>query len=166
MKTFKNELTLKDFKALYADQYPRLCVYAHKYLKNLDTAKDLVQELFIKVWEDEEHLTGYFYKAIKHKCLNLLKSKRNKLTERFKLEDVNIVDIQTFLKVYDETFKTTDILQRAIDRLPDKASQVIQLSLQDLSNKEIAKQLQVSVNTVKDHKKLAYRKLRVFLKGF
>jgi DNA-binding NarL/FixJ family response regulator len=53
----------------------------------------------------------------------------------------------------------------AIRTLPDKAAQVIRLSIKDYTNDEIAKALSISVNTVKDHKKVAYRKLRKFL-GF
>ena len=56
--------------------------------------------------------------------------------------------------------KTTVIIENAIKALPDKAAQVIRLSIKNYTNDEIAKKLSISVNTVKDHKKVAYRKLR------
>lgn len=77
----KKEPTLNDYNTLFKSLYPALCVFAYKYLNNLETSKDIVQEVFIKVWEDkttfqdENHITGYFYKTVRNKCLNHLKSK-------------------------------------------------------------------------------------------
>ena len=81
MKTFKDELTLKNYKLLFECLYPRLSLLAYKYVNNLDLAKDLVQKVFIKVWEDqvafknESQAANFFYTAVKNKGLNLLKSK-------------------------------------------------------------------------------------------
>ncbi|WP_408612124.1 sigma factor [Flavivirga spongiicola] len=60
--------------------YPQLSVFAYKYLNDLEISKDLVQEVFVEVWEDQiafknkNHATGFFYKTVKNKCLLFLKS--------------------------------------------------------------------------------------------
>ena len=74
----KKEFTLMSYKQLFESLYPQLCVYAYNYLNDLDTSKDVVQDVFIKVWEDqitfqnENHRTNYFYKAVKNECLKYL----------------------------------------------------------------------------------------------
>ncbi|GAA3592101.1 sigma factor [Flavivirga amylovorans] len=81
MRGSKKEITLKRYKQLFESLYPQLCVFADKYLNDLDTSKDLVQAIFVKVWEDQitfqnkKHRTSYFYKAVKDECLNYLKTK-------------------------------------------------------------------------------------------
>ncbi|GAA3633719.1 sigma factor [Flavivirga jejuensis] len=85
-KEDRNELTLEDYKNLFEGLYPQLCELACKYLNDLESSKDLVEEVFVNVWEDgivfenENHTTSYFYKAVKNACLNFLKNK----TQTFK----------------------------------------------------------------------------------
>ena len=171
MKQGRKEPTLKDYSTLFKSLYPQLCVFAYKYLDNLETSKDIVQEVFIKVWEDktvfqdEDHTTGYFYKAVKNRCLNHLKSKQHLLTARYGQEYPESYDTEEFLMSEAVIVETTVIIENAIKTLPEKAAQVIRLSIKDYTNDEIAKALSISVNTVKDHKKVAYRKLRKLL-GF
>ncbi|MDD7886735.1 sigma factor [Flavivirga sp. 57AJ16] len=80
MEGDKKELTLMDYKQLFESLYPQLCVFAHGYLNDMETAKELVQEVFVMVWENrvtfpnENHRTGYFYSAVKKECFNYLKT--------------------------------------------------------------------------------------------
>ncbi len=171
MEGNKKKLTISEYRRLFDSLYPQLCVYAYKYLDNLELSKDMVQEIFIKVWEDkipfvdDSHSTGYFYKAVKNKCLNHLKSKHYKITERYELAELEDYDTEEFVFTEDVSIETSEIINRAIDELPTKAGEVIRLSIKDYTNNEIAEKLSISVNTVKDHKKVAYRKLRLAL-GF
>ena len=81
MRENKKEITLKSYKQLFESLYPKLCVFSYNYLNDLDISKDLVQEVFVKVWENKEgfqnekHRTNFFYKAVKNECLNYLKTK-------------------------------------------------------------------------------------------
>ncbi|MDO5971999.1 sigma factor [Flavivirga aquimarina] len=77
----KKEFTLTSYKQLFESLYPQLCVFAFKYLNDLDISKDIVEEVFVKVWENqidfqnEKQTTDYFYKAVKNECLDYLKTK-------------------------------------------------------------------------------------------
>lgn len=165
----ENQLTLKGYKQLFESLYPQLCVFAYKYLNDFETSKDLVQDVFIKVWEDkitfenENHATGFFYKAVKNKCLDYLKSKRYKVTERYELAKIETYETEAFFMSEAVVIETTAVIENAINTLPNKSAQVIRLSIKDYTNNEIARQLSISVNTVKGHKKVAYRKLRDLL---
>ncbi len=171
MSMEKENFSHTRYKHFFEGLYPQLCVFAYKYLNDLEISKDLVQEVFIKVWEDkitfqnENHRMGYFYKAVRNKCLNHLKSNRYKLTDSYELAKPEDYDNEVFFISEAVVIETTAIIEKAINTLPDKAAQVIRLSIKDYTNKEIAKQLTISINTVKDHKKVAYLKLRKLL-GF
>lgn len=166
MQGEKNELTLKDYKKIFESLYPQLCVFGYKYLNDLDLSKDIVQEVFIKVWEDqftfknENHIVSFFYIAVKNKCFNYLKSKQYKITKRLEREELELQEAESVFMPEAVAVETTTIVKKAIDKLPSKAAQVIRLSIKDYTNSEIAEKLEISVNTVKDHKKVAYRKLR------
>ncbi|MDD7885420.1 RNA polymerase sigma-70 factor [Flavivirga sp. 57AJ16] len=169
MRGGDHEFTLESYKKLFESLYPQLCVFAYKYLNDLEISKDFVQEVFVKVWEDkitfqnENHATGFFYKAVKNKCLNYLKSKQYKATERYELANIEAYETEEFYMSEAVVIETTAVINKAISQLPEKAAQVIRLSIEDYTNNQIAEELSISVNTVKDHKKVAYRKLRDFL---
>ncbi|MDO5969407.1 RNA polymerase sigma-70 factor [Flavivirga aquimarina] len=171
MREGETKFTLKNYKKLFESLYPQLCVFAYKYLSDLELSKDIVQEVFLKVWEDkmtfqnENHTTGFFYKAVKNKCLNYLKSKSYKVTERYESANLKAHKTEEFNISEAVAIETTVVIENAIKKLPEKAAKVIRLSIEDYSNNEIAEELSISVNTVKDHKKSAYRKLRNLL-GF
>lgn len=169
MRGGDNQFTLKSYKKLFESLYPQLCVFAYKYLNDLEISKDFVQEVFVKVWEDkitfqnENHATGFYYKAVKNKCLNYLKSKQYKVTERYELANLEAYETEEFYMSEAVVIETTAVIDKAISKLPEKAAQVIRLSIEDYTNNQIADELSISINTVKDHKKVAYRKLRGFL---
>ncbi|MDO5978700.1 sigma factor [Flavivirga spongiicola] len=74
-----NEFTLKDYKKLFENLYPQLSAFAYKYLNDWEFSKGVVEEVFVKVWEDKitfqnkDHATGFFYKTVKNECLHFLK---------------------------------------------------------------------------------------------
>ncbi|AXP79720.1 RNA polymerase sigma factor [Mariniflexile rhizosphaerae] len=86
-------------------------------------------------------------------------------TERYWEQNIETYETEEFLMYGAVVVETTVIIENAIKTLPDKAAQVIRLSIKDYTNDEIAKKLSTSVNTVKGHKKVAYCKLRNLL-GF
>ncbi len=83
MSEHKNGLSLHSFKLLFERLYPQLCLFACNYLNDLEASKALVQDVFIKVWENEvvflneQHSTDYFYKAVKQQCLKIYNLKTN-----------------------------------------------------------------------------------------
>lgn len=162
-------LRLKNYKVVFGDLYPQLCVFAYKYINNLDTAKDIVQETFIETWDDDivfkndNHRIRVFYKLVKNKCLNYLKSKQYGITDPFEFKNLGAYDSEDFIVSEAVVVETTSLVEKAINKHPNKAAQVIRLNVKDYGNNEIAEQLDISVNTVKDDKKSAYHKLRAFL---
>ncbi|TNJ46084.1 RNA polymerase sigma-70 factor [Tamlana fucoidanivorans] len=161
--------SLKGFKVLFDTLYPSLCLFAKRYLNDMDSAKDLVQEVFISVWEKQPELKNqnavkaYLYTMVKNRCLNYLHSKQAKQMrkttsidiENLKHEVVVLADI-TMVETYAHLYK-------AIKTLPKQTAKVIELTLKDYTTKEIAEELAITPSTVRTQKSRAYLKLKGIL---
>lgn len=166
------QLTLKEYEKAFDSLYTLLCLFANKYLNDLEASKDIVQVVFIKIWEDnigfrsEENIKSYLYTSVKNKSLDYIKSKRVKSTE--KLSSLKIEDIETepFYLREVVVLETHSIIEKAIQTLPKKCAQIIRLSINNFTNPEIATELGISINTVKAQKKIAYKKLKPILKDY
>ena len=156
----------QDFKALFNAYFPALCLYAERIVSDSDAAKDVVQEVFIKLlksnamFENEKAIKAYLYILTRNSCLDSIKKSRNDL--RLTNEELFSYSENEFLEdiVKEETYRLLDI---AIKELGLQSQRIIQLSMNQLSNPEIAEELNISVNTVKTLKLRAYKKLRGIL---
>ncbi|NKI27062.1 RNA polymerase sigma-70 factor [Arenibacter sp. 6A1] len=150
--------------------YTPLCLFANKYLDSLDDSKDIVQEVFVKVWKknivirDEAAMKSYLYTAVKNKSIDFLKSSYNKKKNLSVQIDFKDLESDAYLAREIIISEASEIIEKAMNTLPKKSGKVVRLAMQGLSNEQIAEELGVSINTVKTQKKLAYRKLRVLLK--
>ena len=69
----------KEFQQLFESSYPMLCLFAQKYVQDMDVAADMVQDAFLKLWEGEEFVNesaakSFLYTEIRNNCLNYLKA--------------------------------------------------------------------------------------------
>jgi RNA polymerase sigma-70 factor (ECF subfamily) len=154
------------FKEFFDDYYPILCVFAEKYLKTPDKSKDAAQEALVKFWEKKDEFNdlkgvkNFLYVVVKNNCINILKkSKKNE-----DLSSLKELESESFFKKNIINQETFAIVRNAVNSLPDRQKEIIELSMQGLKNHEIAKELDITANTVHTAKKNAYRKLREMLK--
>jgi RNA polymerase sigma-70 factor (ECF subfamily) len=117
------QLTLKEYKKTFDSLYTLLCLFANKYLNDIEASKDIVQVVFIKIWEDniefrsEENIKSYLYTSVKNKSLDYIKSKRVKSTE--KLSSLKMEDMETepFYLREVVVLETHNIVEKAIKTL-------------------------------------------------
>lgn len=161
------------FRALYDKYKGLLYIHAYRKLKNKEEARDIIQDIFLSIWERRERLnitesfSAYLYKAIRYKVIDRI-NKRNDAAayqEHF----------QAFLNTYlnasadnaDHLVRErilTSIIDKEISQLPPKMRAVFELSRKsELSHKEIAAQLNLSEQTVRTHVKHALQILRTKL---
>lgn len=157
----------KDFERFFRENFPSVYIFMKHYTGDDELARDLTQETFMRVFERRESVElgedgrAYLYTIARrlywHHC-------RHKEVEDEYLAhlDENEADDYDFLREVTQR-ETMRVLYAAIDRLPSRARQVIQLSLEGKSNSEVAECMQISLNTVKDLKKSAYIRLRGLL---
>ncbi len=151
--------------------YTPLCLFAHKYLENIEDSRDVVQDVFLKIWQkkivfqDKTAIKAYLYRAVRNKCLDFLKSSYSqKQKQRLGLDIKQLEDDSFFAREVLLT-ETSEIIENALNTLSLKYRKVIKLAMDGLSNEQIAEHLQVSINTIKSQKKFAYKKLRIVLKN-
>ena len=155
----------KALKQFFESFYPSVCIFARKYVKDMDIAQDIAQESFIEFWKRREQfidikaLKGFIYTVTYNKCLNQIKlsSIREDILRNQLLSD----DFFYEMVQEEETYR---ILYQAINGLASQSRRIILLSLKGYKVVEIADELNISVNTVKTLKKNAYKELRSKLK--
>lgn len=152
---------------LFTTFYPRLYGYAIKFVKNDDTAKDLVQECFIRLYEKHGELKDISLKSmlftmVRNLCLNYMK---HELIIKKHISD--ILQKCPGEKLYNEDFeyeKSSDMIieelehniETAINSMPETTKKIFIMSReQNLKQKEISEQTGMSLYNVNKHLKLA-----------
>lgn len=167
----KNNISVEDYKKLFDTFYVSLCIFSSKYTKSLDLSKDVVQEVFIALWnkqiqfEDTDNIKSYLYTSVRNKSLDLIKNKAFQSKVQLEPETLKSLTSQTYFEKQVLTEETYRIVNEAVNTLPKKCKRIIHLSLKGLENKQISEELSISLNTVKTQKRIAYQKLRPLLKS-
>ena len=150
------------YRSIFNMLYPTMCLFAKKYIDNYNDAEDIAQEIFIELWnqrtkfESFEQIKAFLYLSIKNRCLNVIKHNvvKEKYSQTFLLEQ------EQYFEEYVVEVDVIFLLNEAVNKLPEQRKHIMHLSMQGLANNEIAEQMQISINTVKLHKKIAYKELR------
>jgi len=142
------------YKILFNQFYRPLCLFANKYVLDLDVAEDIVQELFIKFWEQRDNifldtsLKSYLFQSVRNECLNYLK--HQKVEAKYKLHVMN-ASSDVFFQDKLEEEEVNILIYNAIQTLPPRCKQIFELSrFEGKSFEEIAQVLSISKNTVKN----------------
>lgn len=152
---------------LYRRHWQSLFLTAYQVLKDREACKDLVQELFTEVWQKASgiRLTGsfkaYLANSIRYKVFRYIRQNPvreewfEQLTERMQTpspeSELAVKELQA-------------LLNALVNALPEKCAQIYRMSReQQLSYKEIAGRLNVSVKTVENQINIALRRLRIAL---
>lgn len=149
----------KVFKLIFETFYKPLHIFAVKYVKDSDLAEDLVQEVFVKLWEKRETwvdtvtVKAFLYTSVKNKALNHFR--HQKVIDTHQKQMLADKSSELFFKnhlIEEETYR---ILLQAVEALPDQTRKVCVLSMNGVQNAQIAEELDLSVSTVKYHKSQA-----------
>lgn len=157
------------FKKLYDGYKNRLYGYVLAIVHSTHAAEEITQELFIKLWINREMLEQianpehYIFTMARHRTLNYLRKAANdtRLLRELKEAMIPVVnDVEEQITTHDYE----DMVEEALKQLSPQRSLVFRLSrYQGLKAEEIAQQLQLSCNTVKNHLTAALRFIRSYL---
>lgn len=153
----------KGIRLLFNRYYHALVVYAEQIIRDNQHAEDLVQDFYVRLWEDNYlqqvsagGLASYMYTAVRNSCITR-QTRKDILRHSEELTEVE-VPAEAFMAVDEE--RVNRIMQE-IERLPERTRQVVEYVIfKELKYKEAAAQMNVSVNTVKFLLKEATRRLR------
>ena len=150
------------FRLLFDAYHMKLCIYAVQLTDSFEMAEDIVQDVFVKIWETREKLGGidnlsaYLYQMVRFRSFNYLRAEkiRQDATRSF-AEELEESEMNEYIK--NETFR---IVMRTLEDLPHGSRNVFSRAIQGYSAKEIADELGIAVETVKKQKQVARRILK------
>lgn len=170
------EVDKNKFSEIYSSYYPRLFRFAKEYVGNVEDAENLVQDMFMYLWNNSTflntvvNLNAFLFTLIKNRSIDFLRQQlRRERTSYSLLETMEYELNLEALEVIDENLMLDNNLeqkiQEAIQSLPEKCREIFMLSrVEGLKYSEIAEKLHLSTSTVDNQIGIALKKLRVKLK--
>lgn len=157
------------FSELFRQHEHRLYTLALKLTKSDQLAKDIIQEVFLKLWDQRNQLSSilnieaWLYRVTENKIIDFLRkaSADNRLKEKIWNQLQQIVNES---EQYLAAKEYNQIIQKAIDLLPPQRKLIYQLNKENGMNyREIADKLHLSKHTVKNQLSTAIQSVRSFL---
>ena len=153
------------FESLFKKYCQPLINFSRRIVNETETAENIVQDVFLKVWENRKSLKSgtsiksYLFTIARNESL---KYQRHQTVVRESEEAVR--DLHSSAETPDEQFSESEIefqIQRAIDLLPEKCREIFMMNRFDgLTYKEIAEVLYISIKTVETQMGRALKRLR------
>ncbi|MEN6453963.1 MAG: RNA polymerase sigma-70 factor [Prolixibacteraceae bacterium] len=160
------------FEQLFKEYFRELHVYSFSVLRDWDLAEEVVQTLFLKLWENgswkrvETSMKSFLYRSVYHESLNVLR--QHKVRRNYENSILYTMKNETeYATSPVELNELEERIRISLNRLPEKCRTVFQLSrFGELKYHEIASQLGISVKTVETQMGKAIRMMRRDLKDY
>jgi len=146
------------FERIFLLYHAPLRYYCEQLTGEDEASEDLVSQLFLNLWkkqvvfESTEHAQAYLYRSAKNTCLNYIRNEKKAVEKK----EAIIAETTEAESDYLSAFIKAEVwaeLYRAIESLPSQCCKVITMSYLDgMSNQEIADELDLSLQTVKNYK--------------
>jgi RNA polymerase sigma-70 factor, ECF subfamily len=151
------------FELLYKRLFPRLKDFAYRVVKDEDIAKDIVQDVFIKLWEKKKeikliNIEAFIFKVLRNQCISHIKNLKivenvkvnlSSLSHAEELYRIDFIKNEPYLLVEKELQLE---VEKVMNSLPEQCKNVFQLSRIDgLKNREIAERLGINIKNVERH---------------
>ncbi len=163
---------LKSFEALFRQYYQMLCTYALRFVKDPDTAEEIVQDLFYKLWEKRAELQintsikSYLYSAVHNRCLKFIEH-RNVETKYRNYYLLHESEIDNEPGDSASISELHGVIENTLNALPERCSRIFRLNrFEGLKYHEIALKLSISVKTVEANMGKALKLMRKNLKNY
>ena len=164
-----------DFDKIFIEYYSGLCVFAYRYIRDKQASEDIVEDVFCKFIEksdtirDRTSIRSFLYQSTKNGAINYLKNLNNQhISVDYNEEDELNACIDKFVlndSEFDYDYQLlVKVINSTISSMPAKQKKVFLMSRkQNLSNKEIASVLNISIKAVEKHitKSLAFIRQRL-----
>lgn len=165
-------IDLNSFELVFREFYQMLCSYAYRFVNDDDTAEEIVQELFYKLWEKRfelqvtSSLKSYLFSAVHNRCLKYIEH-RNVETRYKNYYLLHGSEIDNEPQQSSNVTELQGIIERTLDSLPERCSRIFRLNrFEGLKYIEIAEKLSISIKTVEANMGKALKQLRRNLKQY
>ena len=145
---------IRQFETLFRSSYISLVKYAGTLIKDKDTAEEIVQDLFFRIWKDREKLkiesslNGYLFRAVHNRCLHHIE--HMKVVERHARELTYSTSQESESPAEILYYKELQArIAEILEKLPERCGMIFCMNrFEGLKYAEIAEKLSVSVKTV------------------
>jgi RNA polymerase sigma-70 factor (ECF subfamily) len=161
-----------NFDQVYVCYFTRLHRFAKEYVMSDEDAENIVQDVFMMLWEKRQvlnvqiSLTAYLFSLVKNKCIDYLRHKV--IAEEYKQElNAKLSSLEEINRAFSSDEDIERFINEAINKLPKRCREIFIMSrVEGKKYQEIADELNISVNTVENQMSIALKKLRVELKEY
>lgn len=180
MKLQPSNSSKEAYSKVYAMYFPKLVRFSETYILSRQDAEDIVQDIFLYLWEHLElldslnNINAFLFTSVKNRCIDFLRKQAQSTDKNKALSELQEKEIQFKLfslqaldenKLSDSEIET--IVTNAIHSLPKRCREIFILSrLESLRHKEIAVRLNISTNTIEGQIAIALRKLKKELDNY
>lgn len=155
----------RDFKTEVLPISNKLMRFALQILQDEEEAKDVLQDVFLKLWQkrDElskiENIEAFAYRMMRNRCLDMIRARRTvsiDLLTKARLPEEESTDVDHL-----DTANSVELVKKAIAELPDLQRTIIHLrDIEQLEYEEIAEATQMNVNAIRVNLSRARKKVR------
>ena len=173
--SFSTQTKDRTFKQLYEEYYAPFCLYAKRFIDDLDTRQDIVSDVFASLWDkmdtdsfdlQSDTALGYIKMCVKNSCLNFLKHQEYEWSYAENIQKKTPVYETEPDSVYtlDELYR---MLYETLDKLPENYRTVFMKSFFEVkTHVEIAEEMNLSVKSINRYKQKTMELLRNELKDY
>ena len=157
--SYVNIQSEKDFHLIFREYYQILVNFACRYTNDKQVSKDLVQDVFVKLWEKRKdfdcikNIKNFLFTTVRNKCYNYLRD--NKLKKHVDVSNLEALIVE--FSIENEIIKEEVLFQvhQLYKHLTPQQQKIFSLSSNGLKAKEIAEELNIGIETIKTQKKRA-----------
>jgi RNA polymerase sigma-70 factor (ECF subfamily) len=156
-------MTVEGFKSIFDEYYRPLKNFLYYKLTDKDLAEDITQEVFIRAWDKRdtillESVKSYLYKIANNLAINHFNSAKTRFELKLEDHDSTVSESPHYVMEKDEFAAK---LNRALDNLPESQRVVFLMNrIDDLTYREIAERMEISVKAVEKRMQGALESLR------
>ena len=161
-----------EFEKLFREHFTALCYFARKYLGDLDSSKEIVHSVFIKIWENrssfdwEKPAKSYLFTSVYNRSMNFIRDNKKFIINEPAGIHEEITDTAAFSDIL-EVAELESRIKSALQRLPEKCREIFELNrFEGKKYAEIAGSLNISVKTVETQMSKALKILKEELKDY
>ena len=160
------------FETIYNHYFNSVFYFAMRFVTNAQEAEDITTETFLKCWqkrtdfENIHKLQSFLYTTTRNACINALRSEKRQSEREKQLSYLLSREDEEGIKQQQLTAQIYQYIYEEIEKLPPQEKNIFKMAYIDgLSNEEIARQLNINNQSVRNYKTRALKSLRITLTG-
>lgn len=160
------------FSQLFYAHHQQLGLYAFTVIRCQETAEEIVQDVFLKVWQHREKLAAvanikaYLFTITKNETLNAIRKVANERKRRQAFEnDLLDADSNLTVDLAEEENEVHQVFEHAVSSLPPQQQKVFLLRQQGLKHAQISVEMSISLHSAKKYQQLAMQSIERFLRA-